>query len=331
MPHGATVLVVIVNYRTAALVVRCLQSLASQLEGRADARVVVVDNRSGDSGAALIAQAIAASGWSAWAGVHEAPLNGGFAYGNNVAVRAALAQAHPPEFVWLLNPDTEARVGALDALLAFLRAHPQAGIAGSSLEEADGQPWPYAFRFPSLASEIEGGLRLGLVTRLLRRFAVLRRMDPEQPAQVDWLPGASMMVRRELFERIGLMDDDYFLYFEETDFCLRSRRAGWQCWYVPHSRVMHIAGQSTGVTTRATSPRRLPAYWFESRRRYFVKNHGRAYAMATDAVWVVSHLLWRARRALQRKPDPDPPRLLSDFVRHSAWFHAGVPANPALR
>jgi N-acetylglucosaminyl-diphospho-decaprenol L-rhamnosyltransferase len=327
--QGAATLVVIVNYRAAALVVECLRALAPQMAKHPHSRVVVIDNRSEDAGATLIAGEIAQAGWSAWAEVREAPCNGGFAYGNNLAVRTALAQSSKPDFVWLLNPDTVPRAGALDALVDFLHRHPQAGIAGSGLDEGDGQPWPYAFGFPSIASEVDGGLRLGLVTRLLRRFVVLRRMDQHQPTRVDWLPGASMMVRREVFEQIGLMDEDYFLYFEETDFCLQAHRVGWQCWYVPQSRVIHIAGQSTGVTSKQDQPRRLPAYWFESRRRYFVKNHGRPYAMATDALWVLSHLLWRARRALQRKPDTDPPQLLRDFLRHSAWVHAALPVNPA--
>jgi hypothetical protein len=325
------VLVVIVNYRTAGLVVECLASLVGEMAASPASRVVVVDNASGDGSAEAIARAIEARGWSSWARLLASSVNGGFSYGNNLAVREALAagEREQPAYFWILNPDTRVDPGAMAALVDFAETHPQAGITGSALHNDDGSAWPYAFRFPSLWSEIEGGARLGPISRLLRSRAVLRPMG-DQPAQVDWMSGASMMVKREVFEQIGLMDEGYFLYYEETDFFLHAQRAGWQSWYVPASRVMHIAGASTGVTGEKVMKKRMPAYWFESRRRYFVKNHGRVYAMAVDALWLMAHLSFRARRALQRKPDTDPPRLTADFFAHSALLHGGLPGNAAL-
>jgi N-acetylglucosaminyl-diphospho-decaprenol L-rhamnosyltransferase len=325
------VLVVVVNYRTARLVVECLASLCSEVAASPGSRVVVVDNASGDGSAEAIAAAIEQRGWASWVRVQAAPVNGGFSYGNNVAVREALSadEAQRPAYFWILNPDTQVDPGAMAALVDFAAAQPRIGITGSALRNDDGSAWPYAFRFPGLGSEFEGGARFGPVTRLLRKHAVLRPMT-DQPAQVDWMPGASMLVKREVFEQVGLMDEGYFLYYEETDFFLQVQRAGWQAWYVPASRVMHIAGASTGVTGEKVMKKRMPAYWFESRRRYFVKNHGRVYAMAVDAAWLLAHLSWRARRALQRKPDTDPPRLAADFLAHSAWWHGGLPGNPAL-
>jgi GT2 family glycosyltransferase len=127
-----------------------------------------------------------------------------------------------------------------------------------------------------------------------------------------------MMIRREVFETIGLMDEEYFLYYEETDFCLRAQQANWPCWYVPTSRVMHIAGQSTGVTDRTAPPKRRPQYVFDSRYRYYVKNHGLAYAVLADLVWTAAFASWRVRRRLQKKPDLDPPALMLDTLRNSA-------------
>jgi GT2 family glycosyltransferase len=128
-----------------------------------------------------------------------------------------------------------------------------------------------------------------------------------------------MIVRREVFRDAGLMDEGYFLYFEETDFCLQARRAGWPCWYVPASRVMHESGQCTGVSARRQRPGRRPAYWFASRRRYFVKNHGPLYARLADLAFGLGYALWRLRRVLQRKPDTDPPHLLRDFVKYNLF------------
>jgi N-acetylglucosaminyl-diphospho-decaprenol L-rhamnosyltransferase len=315
-------LVVIVNYRTPELAIACVRSLAPELAGHPGSRVTVVDNDSGDGSAGKIGAAIRESGWSAWANLIASPVNGGFAAGNNLAIRAAMAQGPRPEQVWLVNPDAEVRPGALATLLAFMEAHPRAGVIGGAIEDyTDGKIWPYAFRFPTLWSEIDNGLRLGLVSRLLASHRVMHEMGSE-PQQVDWLCGANFMIRGELLDHIGLLDERYFLYFEETDFCHRAKRAGWECWYVPDAHVMHIAGQSTGVTgLRDAPPPRRPAYWFESRRHYFVSNYGRLYATLTDLAWMSCFALWRLRRALQRTPDRDPPAMLADFARHSMLFN----------
>lgn len=326
------VLVVIVNYRTPRLVVDSLASLESEVARRPGTRVTVVDNASGDDSVALLRQVIDERGWSSWVTLMPSAVNGGFSYGNNLAVNAALGQrdALVPDVFWILNPDTRVEPGTLDAMLGFLDRHPQAGIVGCAIENEDGSSWPYAFRFPTVWSEIEAGARLGFLSRLLRNRSVLHPMTDE-PSRVDWMPGASIIVRRAVYESIGMMDEDYFLYYEETDFFLRAQQAGWESWYVPQGRVVHIAGASTGVTDLKPMAKRMPAYWFESRRRYFVKHHGRGYAVASDIGWMLAYLSWSIRRVLQRKPTMDPPRLLSDFFRHSALWRGDLPINRAVR
>jgi N-acetylglucosaminyl-diphospho-decaprenol L-rhamnosyltransferase len=316
-------LVVIVNYRTPELTIASLHSLVGEVRSLPGIRVVVVDNASGDSSVAQIGSAIKTEGWSSWASLLPSEHNGGYAFGNNLAIRPILDSPNPPPYFLLLNPDTLVRPNAIRVLVDFMEQHPQVGLAGSSFEGSDGVPWPIAFRFPSMLGELESGLRLGIVSKLLTKSVVARTMPQDKPSQIDWVPGASLIVRREVFETIGLMDEEYFLYYEETDFCLQAQRAGWMCWYVPQSRVMHIAGQSTGITC-AGPPKRLPQYWFDSRRRYFVKNHGWLYAALADAVWIVGFALWRLRRLIQRKPDSDPPKMLNDFLLNSVFLKRGI-------
>jgi len=308
-------LVVVLNYRTAGLTVDCLSALAPQIEALPGTRVVVTDNDSGDGSFERIAAAIEQNAWS-WAEAMALPRNGGYAYGNNAAIRPALARPDPPDFVLLLNPDTLPRAGAVQALLDFMAAHPDVGIAGSRLEYEEGTQHDSRFRFPTILSEIDTGVRLGVVTRLLARHTLPPPLGND-PHPIDWVAGASMIVRRQVFAQIGLLDEGYFLYFEETDFCLRAHRAGWPCWYAPQSRVAHLVGRSTGVTSLREPARRRPRYWFESRRRYFVKNHGRLYAWLADLAWATGFGSWRVRSKLQGKPDTSPPRLWSDFVRFS--------------
>ena len=325
------VVVAIVTYKSAALTIDCLGSIeAERSTPNLRLRAIVVDNASND--APRIAEAIAANGWSSWVTLVEAPRNGGFAYGNNLAFQRAYADG-PPAYLHMLNPDTVVRKGAIGALVRFLEAHPDVGIAGSSFENRDGSKWPIAFRFPSLLSELEEGLQLGIASRLLRPWIVAKSMSSEAEP-IDWVPGASMMIRRAVTDTIGGLDENYFLYFEETDFCRRAKRAGFSTWYVPESRVMHIAGQSTKVTERNAAPKRLPAYWFESRRRYFAANHGVGYAMAVDVVALMAHGVGSLKRAAQRRKNVGIPHFLADLSEHSPLWPKNrrlAAAKPSIR
>ncbi|EAW37837.1 glycosyltransferase family 2 protein [Lyngbya sp. PCC 8106] len=313
------ILVVILNYRTPQLTINGLRSLISEVQSLSNIQVVVVDNCSGDGSAEQIQAAIQAEGWGEWASVLALNQNGGYAFGNNAAIRPALQSSHPPDFVWLLNPDTEVRPGAMQPLIDFLQTHPQAGIVGSRLEYPDRTPQRSAFRFQTLMSQFEGGLRLGLVSKLLARWMVAPPVS-NSPCATDWVPGASMMVRREVFEQAGLLDEGYFLYYEDEDFCLQAKRAGWSCWYEPQSRVVHLVGQSSGITDTKITPKRRPQYWFDARRRYYVKNYGWLYAALVDGAWIMSLTLWRWRRTLERKPILDPPSFLGDSIRNSVFL-----------
>lgn len=312
--NNLDVAVIIVNYRSALLTLECLASLQAERAGASlRLRTIVVDNASGD--APELARAINARGWQDWVELLAAPRNGGFAYGNNRGLERIYARGRP-SCVYLVNPDAQVLSGAITALAQFLETHPQVGIVGSSFQNADGSDWPIAFRFPTLASELIGGLQLGLVTRLLKNREVPQRMD-RRSQRVDWISGASMMVRPEVFETIGGMDENYFLYFEETDFCRRAASAGFQTWYVPDSRVIHIGGGITRVTERTDTPRRLPDYWFDSRRRYFALAFGEHHAMLIDAVALLASSLGSLKNVALRRRHALIPHFSRDLARNS--------------
>jgi N-acetylglucosaminyl-diphospho-decaprenol L-rhamnosyltransferase len=309
------VAVVIVNYCSAELTLRALASLAEEHKNPGlDLSVTVVENASGDE--ERLREGIA-SAYAHFAKLVVSPVNGGFGAGNNLGVRTLMQGGSRAKAFHFLNPDTVVHPGAVLALARYLEAHPRAGAVGSRFEHADGTPWPFAFRFPTPLGEIESGACLGIVSRLLKDHSVARELG-ETPEQVDWLSGASIMVRREMLESVGGFDETYFLYFEETDLCRRAKGAGWEIWYVPDSRVMHIRGQSTGVTALDTKPQRLPRYWFESRRRYYAKNHGLAYAAAADLAFLAGNGIGTLKNTLQGKPRT--PNLLGDIMRHSVWW-----------
>jgi len=307
--------VVIVTYKCAALTLESLKSVnAERAAAEVRIRAIVVDNASGDTKA--LADAIESNDWSSWVTLVTAPRNGGFAYGNNVGIERAY-QSAAPAYVYLLNPDAQVRSGAIGALARFLEAHPQVGIAGSSFETLDGNDWPFAFRFPGLMSELLQGMEIGALIRLFNRWVVARPMSRvTQPT--DWICGASMMIRPSVLAGIGGMDENYFLYFEETDFCYRAKQAGFATWYVPDSRVMHIIGQTTTVTDISAGPRRLPGYWFESRRRYFAVTYGIGKAVAIDVAALIANSVGLIKRlALRRQRVP---HFVRDVIRHSVLW-----------
>src|SRR6202041_636643 len=130
---------------------------------------------------------------------------------------------------------------------------------------------------------------------------VIPRVMTKAPQPFDWVCGASMMIRPDVFAAIGGLDENYFLYFEETDFCYRAKQAGFSTWYVPESRVMHIMGQSTKITDNKFIADRIPAYWFESRKRYFVVTFGIGRAMLIDIVALFANSLGILKRIALRR------------------------------
>ena len=306
--------VVIVTYKTAQLTIDGLRSVEQERSTPGlRIRVVVVDNASGDL--PTIAQAVDVNEWASWVSLVAAPRNGGFAYGNNLGIQHAHAYA-APDYVYLLNPDAQVRPGAIGTLVRFLESHGDVGIAGSSFEDLDGSDWPIAFRFPGILSELDDGLTFGPVARLLRRWAVAQRMSKTaQP--VDWICGASMLIRPEVFAAIGGMDENYFLYFEETDFCYRAKQAGFATWYVPESRVMHIRGQSTAVTDLTKGPRRKPGYWWESRRRYYAVTVGIGHAIVIDLVTALARSVGLVKLMLLGRGHTAAPYFVRDLARQT--------------
>jgi N-acetylglucosaminyl-diphospho-decaprenol L-rhamnosyltransferase len=322
-------LVVIANYRVTDLTIDCLRSIAGEIETVPDTHVGVCENGTGDDSAERILKAIADNGWSSWCTLTAVEPNLGFTGGNNVILRPALQSADPPQYALLLNADTIVRTNAFKELVDFMDQHPNVGIAGSRMENPDGTAQCSAFRFPSPLSELEGTIRLGLVSRLLERWAVAPPVSDE-PCETDWLSGACIIIRREVFRDIGLLDEGYFTYFEDVDFCFNARKAGWPIWYAPSSRVVHLVGRSTGITVR--KPKRLPSYSFEARRRYFLKNHGPYRAALADLGLFAGLALWRVR-VLLGKPDYTAPYFLRDSIKHSVFltgFKLKNVQNPAL-
>jgi len=286
--------VVVLNYRTPELVLACLASLEAEVDAARDA-VVVVDNASADGSEQQIAEEIERRGWSAWARLVCSARNGGFSAGNNLGIGAVDADAY-----LLLNSDTLVRPGALAELRQGLSSDPRVGMVSPRLEGPDGDPQRSCFRYHTPASELIRGAATGVVTKLLRPYVVSRPLDDE-PAVHEWTSFAAVMIRKEVFEAVGLLDDGYFMYFEDTDFCRRMRPAGWKILHWPAARVVHTRGGSSEVKSRVAARERPPAYLYASRARYFLKHYGRLGLWFANAMWSVGAVVDELRSLVQRR------------------------------
>lgn len=308
---------VIVNYKTPELVIDCLESLYFDRANGIDFSVFVVDNNSGDNSYDKIKSEVKARMWGLWVTVLSAEKNGGFSYGNNIGIKKSLSINPSPDYIWLLNPDTLIHKNACKELINFFEKHAEAGIIGSRLEDPDGTSQMSAFRDFTVISEMLSGFRFSVLSRLFSKWLIAPVFISKKSHKTAWVAGASMMIRSKIFQDIGFLDEDFFLYYEEVDFCVRSRRYGWECWYVPESRVIHLVGAATGISDlRKKAPRR-PVYWFESRRLFFLKNYCWFKLLLADLLWMLGYSTYIFRKKLQHKIDLDPPHYLKDFFSNS--------------
>jgi GT2 family glycosyltransferase len=287
-PAGAArVAIIIVHYKTPAMLRDCIATVLPEMNSRD--RLVIVDNASGPEHLAALHPAVSNPAIT----LLPSDKNLGFAGANNLGIRHILDRGGA-DFFLLLNPDTLVRPGALSTLLAFLDNHPDVALVGPRLENPDASPQLSAFGDPTPISELVRGANIGPITRMLKRYEVYGDVQ-NTPHPCDWLSGACVLLRRQVVDKVGLLDAGFFMYYEEVDFFRRARKAGFRAAYEPAAHVVHLVGQASGVDWKKARPKRLPPYWFESRHRYFRKHFGYLGMVAADGFWLTGHLLNRLR------------------------------------
>lgn len=263
--------IIIVNWNTREYLDRCLQSVLGELGGLGN-EIFVVDNASDDGSVEMIqtqypqVRLIANEG------------NPGFARANNMAIRESKGR-----YILLLNPDTEMKAGALAALLEFMERTPGAGAAGARLLNADGTLQTSAYPEPTIGRELWRLFHLDTI----RPYAnyPMHAWDLKQPRQVDVLMGACVLLPRKALDTAGLFDEQFFMYSEEVDLCLRLRRAGWQLYWVPQAEVIHYGGQST---QQAAEEMFLCLY--RGKIMYFRKHHPEAAVRVYKGILLLASL-----------------------------------------
>ncbi len=228
--------VIVVNWNAREDLRRCLQSLAVEPQSQCSSEVWVVDNGSADGSAEMV------RGKFPQARLIANPDNRGFSRANNQAIAASDSR-----FVFLLNSDATIHPGALDALVAFADAHPQAGVIGPQVRNPDGSLQFSCRRFPSLGAGFFRNTYLGRLfprNRYARNY-LMGDVDHTQPRPVDWVSGCAMLIRRDLIDANGALDERFFMYCEDVDICWRCWQSGREVWYAPDAVVTHAIGASS--------------------------------------------------------------------------------------
>ncbi|WP_226663873.1 glycosyltransferase family 2 protein [Microbulbifer aggregans] len=298
-PNTVDLAVIIVNYKTPKLVIDCLDSLYPELSN-IKSRVIVVDNASGDNSLSQIEKWLKSKRNEERHLTHlvQSEKNGGFSAGNNLGIRQVKAKKY-----LLLNSDTIVRSKAIEKLLRRMDENPEIGALGPRLEYLDETPQISAFRKRTVTSEFIRGAELSVVTRFLKHKKV--SIDLDQVNQViDWVSFACVLIRHEVIEKVGLMDDRFFMYFEDIEYCNRIKGAGYKIEQEPLARVVHLRGGTSTVKSSLAKRKRLPRYFYESRARYFTLLGGRSTLMAANFAWMFGRIfrlikLTRGLRGLQ--------------------------------
>ena len=243
---------IIVNWNTRDILIDCLNSIYKTVTD-IDREIYVVDNNSTDG-----SQDAVKNGFSD-VKLIENKTNTGFAHANNQALSVMQGR-----FAVLLNSDAVLQEGAIKSLLNFMNNTPEAGIAGVQLLNKDGSRQNSIDNFPSLETEILNKSILRLISP--NKYPSKAR-GYNAPIEVDSVIGACMIVRKEAMEDAGFLDEDYFIFLEETDWCFRMHKKGWKIFHVPDSRVFHLSGHSKKKT-----PGESQIEYYKSLYKFFKKN-----------------------------------------------------------
>lgn len=320
VPHGApsgrdqttarqvSLSVVIVNWNTRPLLAACLQSVqAAALHVDGGVEVIVVDNASADGSAAAL------SGEYPWVHLIANTWNRGFAAANNQGIEVSTGR-----YLLLLNPDTEVSEDALALMIDFMDANPKVGGTGPLLTGEDGRLQQSSTPLPTLAGEFWRLFHLESLAPVTSY--PLEKWRNGGPRRVETVQGACFMIRHDVVRQIGALDERFFIYTEEVDFCRRMRDAGWELYWLPGVTVLHYGGQSTRQVAR-----RMFLELYRSKIVYFRKHMGPAAAWGYKAILAaaaVPRILVPACWLLVR---PSARRELGPLVRNYAALLQALP------
>jgi N-acetylglucosaminyl-diphospho-decaprenol L-rhamnosyltransferase len=287
----------IINYRTADLTLACIRSVLADI-GNLDVHIVVTDNASGDGSAEIISNWIDQQPQQVPVTLLRSPVNTGFSGGHNQGMAAIQADYYLP-----FNSDAVLRTGFLQNILNAAKADQKAGFFAPRIEFDDGTVQVSCFRFHSPLSELIRTARTNLVTRTFKKHEVAIGPNPNV-SEIEWASFACILLSAKMVSQLGPMDEGYFLYYEDAEYCARGRRAGYRISYVPTAQAVHFRGGSGPVKSLASERKRLPKYYYASRTRFLYQIHGRTGLLAANVLWLVGRGIAQVTRLAGKKIKP---------------------------
>jgi len=293
MESSYRIAAVIINYKTPELCLQAVRSLYMELDAQLDS-IVVVDNCSEDGSFQFLQQALATEDWSGYIEIMQSDFNGGFSYGNNFVMSRINAQAY-----LLLNSDALVKPEAVKTMWKVMQDDPKIGLLGPLVEDEEGNTQESSFVDRSPWNEFLDTAKTGLFTKL---FAYLGVRDVAMSTdklidKPDWLSFVCVLIRGSAYQQIGPMDDGYFMYKEDNDYCRRTRAKGWGIRYLSEAHIIHL---NNGWSSKETA--RKPSFFYQSRTRYFRKYYGFSGFILANVLWTLGRLIHFLREILQRKP-----------------------------
>jgi N-acetylglucosaminyl-diphospho-decaprenol L-rhamnosyltransferase len=296
------ILISIINFCTADLTIACAKSVLTELANtpQIKGQIIIIDNQSGDGSAEKIANWIADADDGLPVKLVLSDTNSGFSGGHNQGIAADEA-----EFYLLLNSDAVLTSGFVTAIVETARDHPRCGLIAPRIDYDDGGTQDSCFRFPGPLGELVRSAQSGPVTCLFKNHEVSLGPNPA-PDQIDWASFACILLRADMIREIGPMDEGYFMYFEDAEYCLRARQADWQIVQDQKAVVIHFRGGSGPVKSLKKDRARLPRYFYSSRARFLYQAHGRLGLGIANLAWHLGRGIKHSTRLLGRSVQPMP-------------------------
>jgi N-acetylglucosaminyl-diphospho-decaprenol L-rhamnosyltransferase len=311
--------VIVINFRTPELTINCLKSLSEEIINL-NACVVLIDNNSADGSIDKIEQFIDSMGSRYEILICRSPVNGGFSAGNNLGIPAVRA-----DYYLLTNSDTLIRKDALHILLDTAKNNDKIGLLAPRLEWPDTSPQESCFKYHTPLSELIGSAKTGFITKLFKNKVVPQPVS-DTSKNYDWVSFASVLVNAKVFEDIELMDEGYFMYFEDVEFCHRAKQSGWEIMYEPSAHVVHLRGGSSPLKAQAKLRKRLPCYFYESRTRYFFQLYGRSGLLLANLLWTLGWIISSLRSKVSASYTSD----TSEKQWRDIWINFLNPEKPYI-
>jgi hypothetical protein len=262
MADGPKISIIVVNFNAEKLLKECLDSLCRETQDTSF-DVWMVDNNSHDESVSMVRENFPE------VNLIENDDNLGFSKANNQALTKSAS-----DYILLLNPDTVVRDRAIDKMVAFMDAHPDVGISGCRVLNKDGSLQPACRRSvptPKVAFYHLSGLSRLFPNSMIMAKYNLTYLDPDQSHEVDAVSGAFLLIRRAVVDQIGLLDERFFIYGEDVDWCVRAKQAGWKVIYHPEAEILHYKGGCSANSRRTAYEFYRAMYLFH--RKHFAKNH----------------------------------------------------------